>query len=320
MLRLVLAIALATAGCAAGPGSPVGAPPRPQPRACAAEASSAGATKAALEVVVLGSGGPVPSGRACASHALLVDGVPRLLVDVGPGAAVRLGEAGLDVSALDTLLLTHLHVDHAADLPAVVKARDLAAAAPLAFFVAGPAGHGDYPATSQLVAQLFDQAFAYLRTFKNRLDLRTLDLPIARDGSTHVVMDAPGLRVVATATDHGDAPAIAYRIEHAGHAVVFGGDTALGDDAVAKLANGADLFVANATVLDPPLAPAGLYKLHASPSRIGEVARAANVRAVLLAHLGDAVISEAPDVLRSIHRSFAGPVALAHDCERVGVR
>src|SRR5277367_1088595 len=42
--------------------------------------------KPALEVVVLGSGGPRPFGRGGSSYIVLVDGTPRILVDAGPGA------------------------------------------------------------------------------------------------------------------------------------------------------------------------------------------------------------------------------------------
>ena len=75
-------------------------------------------------LVVLGSGGPRSFGRASSGYAVLVDGEPRVLIDVGPGTFLRLGELELDLDALDTVLLTHLHVDHAGDLPGFVKARE----------------------------------------------------------------------------------------------------------------------------------------------------------------------------------------------------
>ncbi|MGA7842053.1 MAG: hypothetical protein WCA34_14110, partial [Candidatus Acidiferrales bacterium] len=67
----------------------------------AATPASAGA-KAALEVIVLGSGGPRPFGRASASYIVMVDGTPRILMDAGPGAFLRIGELNLDVSTVDT--------------------------------------------------------------------------------------------------------------------------------------------------------------------------------------------------------------------------
>jgi hypothetical protein len=67
---------------------------------------AAAATKAPLEVIVLGSGGPRPFGRASASYIVLVDGTPRILMDAGPGAFLRVGEMNLDLSSVDTVLLT----------------------------------------------------------------------------------------------------------------------------------------------------------------------------------------------------------------------
>src|SRR5262245_36191140 len=69
-----------------------------------------------FELVVLGSGGPGATGRAGSSYLVLVDGVPRILVDAGPGAFARLGESQLSLAAVDVVLLTHLHADHAGEL------------------------------------------------------------------------------------------------------------------------------------------------------------------------------------------------------------
>jgi len=65
------------------------------------------------------------AGRAASSNAIVLDGKARILVDAGSGAAVRLGEVGLDIEDLDTILLTHLHIDHSGDLPGVAKARGM---------------------------------------------------------------------------------------------------------------------------------------------------------------------------------------------------
>jgi len=45
---------------------------------------------------------------------------PRILVDAGGGIFERLGRTGLDLSTLQQILLTHLHIDHTSDLPAVI--------------------------------------------------------------------------------------------------------------------------------------------------------------------------------------------------------
>ena len=51
---------------------------------------AAAPVKPALEVVVLGSGGPRAFGRAGSSYIVLVDGRPRILLDAGPGAFLRI--------------------------------------------------------------------------------------------------------------------------------------------------------------------------------------------------------------------------------------
>ena len=73
---------------------------------------------------VLGSGGPeLQDKRASTSYLVWRGGVPRVLVDSGGGSALRFGESGATMSDLDVILLTHLHVDHTADLTALVKSR-----------------------------------------------------------------------------------------------------------------------------------------------------------------------------------------------------
>jgi len=85
--------------------------------------SGASDVKPSLEVQVLGSGGPRAFGRAGSSYIVLVDGTPRILLDAGPGAFVRIGELNIDLQQVDIVLLTHLHIDHSGDLAAFFNAR-----------------------------------------------------------------------------------------------------------------------------------------------------------------------------------------------------
>ena len=275
------------------------------------------ATKARLTVVVLGSGGPRSFGRGASGYVLLVDGTPRILVDAGPGAFLRLGELQLDLSALDTVLLTHLHIDHSGDLPGFVKARDLSMDVPVRFRVVGPAGANVYPSTSAFVDRLFGPtgAFAYLKTFRNALSFDVVDLPVAQDAPAREVFHEGELRVTTIPVDHGDVPAAAFRIELAGHAVVVSGDLASKNDNLARLAAGADVLVYDTTVLDPPGSPAPLYDLHTTPRRIGEIASMAHVRSVVLSHIPPSVDHDRRAVLGSIRASYGGDVHFAEDCE-----
>ncbi len=61
-----------------------------------------------------------------ASGGLLVEGGGALVhVDPGPGALVRLVEAGEDPARLDMIIVTHRHLDHSADLNTLVESRTM---------------------------------------------------------------------------------------------------------------------------------------------------------------------------------------------------
>ncbi len=98
---------------------------------------------------------------------------------------------------------------------------------------------------------------------------------------------------------HGDAPAVAYRIEHAGRSVVLAGDVdPSGLLSVEELTSGADLLVISCAVLDPAESPPGLYQRHSPPSAIGAMAARAHVKALLCTHLPPAVDAKT-EVLRA---------------------
>jgi plasmid stabilization system protein ParE len=186
MLPQLLALAsVVSIGCA----HPVATHPVAAASTVDACAPRAGSTSA-FELAVLGSGGPVGSGRAASGYVVFLDGVASALIDVGPGAVVRLGEMGIDLHRLDTVLLTHLHIDHSGDLPGFVKSRDLSYDEQLVFRIFGPGGGRDYPSTTAFVDRLFGAqgAFAYLPKFRNSLALDAVDLPIAADAPIHEIL------------------------------------------------------------------------------------------------------------------------------------
>jgi len=282
-----------------------------------AHAQAPSDTAAALELVVLGSGGPGAVGRAGSCYAVLLDGKPRILVDAGPGAFARIGEARVALRGLDIVLLTHLHVDHAGELPGIVKARAVASGGTIEFRFFGPGGQGVYPSTRRFIDLLFGPrgAFAYLPNFAAPIKLRSTDIEARRAGSAaRVLVKEDGLVISAATGHHRDAPAVIYRIDYKGHSIVFSGDIdGAGLPALQSLAHGADLLVFNSVVLDPPGSPQPLYALHTPPKRIGEVAAAAKVGQVLLSHLSPAVDGARHAVQQSIHKSFHGQVVFAED-------
>jgi ribonuclease BN (tRNA processing enzyme) len=278
-------------------------------------APAAGA-KSPVEVVVLGSGGPRAFGRAGSSFIVLLDGTPRILVDAGPGAFLRIGELGLDLSSVDTVLLTHLHIDHSGDLAAFFNARALTSDGPITYRIFGPDGAGLFPKTSRFVDLLVGDggAFAYQKTFGAPETFVVKDLAISLDSAQTRILDDKGLVIDEIATHHGDCPSVAYRITYKGVSVVFSGDMdASAIPNLVRLAKGADLLVFNCAVLDPPNSPEQLYELHTPPRKIGEAARDSGVKSLLLSHIAPDVESRESAVRNSIRANYSGPIAFATD-------
>ena len=263
---------------------------------------------AALELVVLGSRGPGATGRAGSSYLVLVDGVPRIIVDAGPGSFARLGEARLSLAKADIVLLTHLHADHAGELPGLFKARAVSSGAAISFHVFGPDGHAgvgadaSFPSTSRFVDLLFGPrgAFGYLRDFSAPMTIKATDIASmpAGDPQPKAIHNEGDLVISAVAGHHRDAPAVIYRVDHAGKSITFSGDIdADGLPGLRRIARDSSLLVFNSVVLDPPGSPAVLYTLHTPPKTIGEIAADSRAKQLLLSHLSLAV-ENARDGLR----------------------
>ncbi len=276
-----------------------------------------------IELLVLGSGGPGAVGRAASSYLVFIDGEARMLVDAGPGSFARLGETKASLSNTDIVLLTHLHIDHVGEVPGLFKARAVSSAGPIVFNVWGPAGaagHGEdayFPSTREFMQLLFGPkgAFAYLNDFAAPITLHAhdIDAPVANTAPQQI-FKAGDLAITAIAGHHGDAPAVIYRIDHAGKSVTFSGDIdAQGLVALRSIAKSTDLLVFNTVVLDPPASPAILYTLHTPPHAIGELAQQIGAHALLLSHISPAVDESNRAVLESIRRNYAGSVTFAKD-------
>jgi ribonuclease BN (tRNA processing enzyme) len=295
--------------------------------AAMAQPTAKPAAAPALELFVLGSGGPGATGRAGSSYVVLVDGVARIYVDAGPGSFVRLGESKLALDNANIVLLTHLHVDHAGELPGLFKARAVSSLGPIEFKIFGPDGReasepgdGSFPSTSVFVDLLFGKngAFRYLKGFSAPLAFKVTDIaapPVAASVPVPRTIYADGdLGISAVAGHHQDAPAIIYRIDHAGRSITFSGDIdATGLPALRRIAQETSLLVFNSVVLDPPGSPEVLYALHTPPDAIGKVADACHAGRLLLSHLSPVIDQHRDAVKASIAGHYHGPVVFAED-------
>ena len=295
-----------------------------------------------LSIMVLGSGGPAPlkSARASSGYLIFTDVKPRFFMDVGGGTYKSLAESQADIKDIDFILLSHLHIDHTADLSAFIKGMyfqnrdaDNLRTKPVRIF--GPGKNKatfpktkilQYPSTSDYAHQHYDMKVGterYLNIFATAIhggtfSYKATDIPADVKKPISTIIDEGGLKIKAIAVVHGPAPAVAYRIEYKGKSIVFSGDTSSATDNMIKIAQGADLLIYDTAIMDkaPNKYPGDkvFFKLHTTPSRMGEVVAAAKPKQLVLSHLTSLTESRTDEVADLVKKKgYMGEITVAHD-------
>lgn len=245
-----------------------------------------------MRLTVLGCAGSFPGPEAaCSAYLVEADGF-RLLVDFGTGSLSALQRyAGL--MAIDAILLSHLHLDHFLDACLFVVVRRYAPGGSYpAIPVYAPAGAPDRLAAAYSAEQgSLDDVYTFY-------SLQPGTFPI---GPFSVTAD----RVNHPIETYG------VRIEHGGSVIAYSADTAP-CDALVRLAQGADLFLCEASYLDDAPHPPDL---HLTGREAGEAATKAGVGRLLLTHLVTAWGSEAA-TLEAASAAFDGPIDIVRPGSR----
>jgi len=273
---------------------------------------------------VLGSGAAVPSpDHGQPAYWVVVDG-RSVLLDPGPGALARLVNSPHCPDSLDgieTILLTHYHLDHCADLaPLLFALRSplLQSTRPLHFI--GPPGLTRY---LDGLRQLYGH---WMPPLRRRLDLTEIEPGQTVQATTDAACDwravstnsppiTTGPVFLAFAAAHGDTTVgevcLGYRfVDAAGRSVVFSGDSGPCSD-LRRLARETDLLVVECAGAHEQ-SPAG----HLTPEDVGALGAETKPRQLVLTHLqpapGTADCQE-QQLLTRVRQTFAGPVRVAHD-------
>jgi len=268
---------------------------------------------------VLGSGGPIADdARASSAYLIWVDGRARVLIDAGGGSFLRFGEAQAGFSDLDFVGLSHLHADHSADFPALLKSGNFANRQ-RSLTVAGPSGSSRFPGLEKYLNAILDNddgAYAYLSGYLdgsgglptiNSIEVGT-DAPQGRNLLQGVSDD---ISIHAMHVPHGIVPALGFRVEARGKSIVFSSDQNGSNDDFAAFAEDATVLVMHMPI--PEDAGDGARQLHAVPSRIGEVAAAADAETLLLSHFMARSLSAFEENQQIVRDGFDGQVLIAED-------
>jgi ribonuclease BN (tRNA processing enzyme) len=218
-----------------------------------------------MKLTILGSSGGYPGPQNPSSGFLLEHGGARFWIDAGHGTFSALQRL-VDFTAVDAILISHVHADHCVDLYAFniamrfheqgVLRRSLYC--PREVWARMPLLLGDPPEGEEGFSKSFDFH------------------PVEAGGSVDL---AAGLRVSYLRTDHPNY-CLAMRLESDAGVLTYSADTGPGAD-LAGFARGSDLLLCEATYQEGRVgAP-----VHLTARQAGETARRAGVRQLVLTHV-----------------------------------
>jgi ribonuclease BN (tRNA processing enzyme) len=211
-----------------------------------------------IKVTLLGTGVGIPQpGRSQA--AILIENEFPLLLDCGAGTLLRLQQAGAGLEQLDTVVLTHLHLDHISDLLALANARHLSELPGLEIW--GPEGTDAYVKIARSVYPNLEKMEVAVH------EVRPMDS-----------FSIKGFDLFAEEARHS-VTALAYRIEAEEKVLVYSGDTEPSPRVIA-LAAGSDLLLHECSFPEP-------FEVtnHTTPRRLGNLLKNVDVKRVVLTHL-----------------------------------
>lgn len=288
-----------------------------------------------IHVRLCGAGGPLPDPNRSGPCVAVVAGDRLFVVDAGTGGARNFNLIGLAPNDIDAQFLTHFHSDHIDGLGEMAMLRWVGGDNTSPLPVYGPDGVGRVVAGVNL-AYRADQGYrtahhgeAVANPASAGMEARPFGTP--EYGEEVVVLEEDGVKVTAFKVPHDPAkPAVGYRFDYGGRAVVISGDTAKSPE-VARMAQGADLLVHEALsrelvgLLNRAATEAGnasvakitadILDYHASPVEAAETAQEAGVGHLLYYHIVPPLLIPGMDVtyLDGVSEAFDGGVTLGTD-------
>lgn len=220
-----------------------------------------------MRITVVGCAGSFPGPSSPASCYLVEHEGAAIVLDMGNGSLGSL-QRFIDLSAIDAVLLSHLHVDHCIDLTSYYVYRRYHPTGVMPRIpVLGPSGTADRMAAAYglPMAPGMREVFDFL--------------PIAGGQGESAPFES-GPFVITTAPMVHPVEAYAIRVDAGGRSLVYSGDTAP-TSALIDLARGVDVALFEASYLDG----ARDDGVHLTARQAGEHAASAGVRHLVLTHL-----------------------------------
>jgi ribonuclease BN (tRNA processing enzyme) len=270
------------------------------------------------QVVVLGAGAPAADPERSGPAVAIVVNHHAYLVDCGPGvvrraaAASNNGFAELNATELKIVFITHLHSDHTMGFPDLIFSPwVLGRTAPLEAY--GP--HGLKKMTSN-IEKAWAEDIRIRRTGLEQANATGYQVNVHEIKPGIVYRDA-NVTVTAFPVKHGIwKEAYGYKFETKDRKIVLSGDTAPADEVV-KACDGCDVLLheiynPHGHEMSDPHWKEYFRTFHTSPEELGDIARRAHPKLLVVYH---EVLEGLPekDLVEQIGAAYRGNWAFAKD-------
>lgn len=247
-------------------------------------------------IVILGSANAVADENHGNAHLVIQQGSRAILIDCTGNPTVELLRAGVNPDSLTDVILTHFHPDHVSSTPLMLMDLWLRGRRQ-AITIHGLADTLDRMET---MMNLYDW-----RNWPGFFQIHYHRLP---EEERVTLLDDADFTITASPVKHL-IPTIGIRVQFqpSGRVMAYSSDTEP-TQSVVDLSRHADVLIHEA---------AGSTFGHSLPRQAGEVARAAEAKALYMIHYP--ARADGVSMLNEARQSFGGPVFLASDFQRIEI-
>ncbi len=247
-----------------------------------------------MEYIPLGTGSCVPDYKKNSSGAFLIIKDKLFLIDCGTGVLHTMTKTEFDYKNIDAIFITHLHIDHVNDFPALLFAlkNDPQSSRKRDLSVFAPKGFRKY---YQKLIDLFGETIIS----------PNYEVKITELANTEIEYKSVKIKTKKT---HHTEHSIGFRWEMGKKIFCSTGDTGYNENVV-ELCRSADTAVMECSAPEEIV-----LDKHLSPERIGKIAKKANVERVIVNHRYP--VMDTIPIKKIIRNKFQGKINLAQVGEK----
>ncbi len=273
-----------------------------------------------MEIVLTGTGSPLPDANRAGPSMLVKAGDTHILVDAGRGTVMRMTGGGSLPPFLAAVLVTHLHSDHICALNDVITTHWVMTQGNATLDIYGPVGTAQF-VERQLAALEADIAYR-IEHHDQLTQGPQVHVSELEPGDSFQVKD---VSITTAATEHAPVrPTIGFRLEHDGSVAALVGDT-LPCDGVDALASEADVYVQTVirrdlVELSPNEMMQDILDYHSGVIDAAQTASRVGAKRLALTHMVPAPTPEQyPEWVARAAEHFAGEIIIGDDLTTITI-